>query len=126
MELVDKGYELTYTLVKGLIRSSASGKFEGNDYSSSVRITTANVYDVENKKTGIIDSVQQSVVFKIICPDDTTAGLVGNAVREKLKKGPIVLHGGFPVGDQRIISVAEPYEFFLFDSKPTDKASKGA
>ena len=126
MELVDKGYELTYTLVKGLIRSSASGKFEGNDYSSSVRITTANVYDVENKKTGIIDSVQQSVVFKIICPDDTTAGLVGNAVREKLKKGPIVLHGGFPAGDQRVITVAEPYEYFLLDSKPSDKSAKGA
>ena len=126
MELVDKGYELTYTLVKGLIRSSASGKFEGNDYSSSVRITTANVYDVENKKTGIIDSVQQSVVFKIICPDDSTAGLVGNAVREKLKKGPIVLHGGFPAGDQRVITVAEPYEYFLLDSKPADKVSKGA
>ena len=126
MELVDKGYELTYTLVKGLIRSSASGKFEGNDYSSSVRITTANIYDVDNKKTGIIDSVQQSVVFKIICPDDTTAGLVGNAVREKLKKVPIVLHGGFPAGDQRVITVAEPYEYFLLDSKLADKASKGA
>ena len=126
MELVEKGYEVTYTIVKGLIRSSASGKFEGNDYSSSVRISSVNVYDVENKKTGIIDSVQQSVVFKIICPDDTTAGLVGNAVREKLKKGPIVLHGGFPAGDQRIITVAEPYEYFLFDSKPTDKAAKGA
>ena len=126
MELVEKGYEVTYTIVKGLIRSSASGKFEGNDYSSSVRISSVNVYDVENKKTGIIDSVQQLVVFKIICPDDTTAGLVGNAVREKLKKGPIVLHGGFPAGDQRIITVAEPYECFLFDSKPTDKAAKGA
>lgn len=126
MELVDKGYEVTYTLVKGLIRSSASGKFEGNDYSSSVRISTVNIYDVENKKTGIIDSVQQPVVFKIVCPDDATAGLVGNAVREKLKKGPITLHGGFPAGDQRIIAVAEPYEYFLFDSKPADKASKGA
>ena len=79
-----------------------------------------------NKKTGIIDSVQQPVVFKIVCPDDVTAGLVGNAVREKLKKGPITLHGGFPAGEQRIIAVAEPYEYFLFDSKPTDKASKGA
>ena len=126
MELVDKGYELTYTLVKGLIRSSASGKFEGNHYSSSVRISTVNVYDVENKKTGIIDSVQHPVVFKIICPDDTTAGLVGNAVREKLKKGPIVLHGGVPAGAQRGIPVSEPYEYFLFDSKPADKASKGA
>jgi len=126
MELVEKGYEVTYTIVKGLIRSSASGKFEGNDYSSSVRISSVNVYDVENKKTGIIDSVQQPVVFKIICPDDTTAGLVGNAVREKLKKGPLTIHGGFPAGDQRIVAVSESYEFFLFDSKPTDKAVKGA
>lgn len=126
MELVEKGYEVTYTIVKGLIRSSASGKFEGNDYSSSVRISSVNIYDVENKKTGIIDSVQQPVVFKIICPDDTTAGLVGNAVREKLKKGPLTIHGGFPAGDQRIVTVAEPYEYFLLDSKPADKASKGA
>lgn len=122
MELVERGYDVAYTLVKGLVRSSASGKFEGNDYSSSVRITTSNVYDVMNEKTGFMDSVEQKVVFKIICPDNATAGLVANAIKEKFKKGEeIPVTGGFPAGDQRIITIADPVEYFLYPSKPEKK-----
>ena len=130
MELVKQEYHVAYTLYFGLVRSSASGKFEGIDYSSSVRITSSNVYDVENNKTKTTDSVEQKIVFKIPCPDDITAGLVATAIKEKLKKGePIYLEGGFPVGDQNVINVSTPYNAFLYPSKPadkTDKASKGA
>ena len=65
MQLIKQEYELKYTLIRGLVRSSASGKFEGNDYSSSVRITSSNVYDVVNEKTGFTDEVEQKVIFKI-------------------------------------------------------------
>jgi len=63
MEIVKSEYDLKYILKGGLVRSSASGKFEGNDYSSSVRISSSNIYDVVNEKTGFTDEVEQKVVF---------------------------------------------------------------
>ncbi|QKF91757.1 hypothetical protein [Campylobacter sp. CCUG 57310] len=120
MELTKQEFDVAYTLITGLVRSSASGKFEGNDYSSSVRITSANVYDVKNEKTGFIDDVEQKVVFKLICPDNTTAGLVANAIKEKLKKGPIAIKGGLP-NDQKVITITDPIEYFLYETKPDKK-----
>ena len=125
MELVELGYEIAYTLFKGLVRSSASGNFEGNDYSPSVRITSSNVYDVENSKTGFIDAVEQKVIFKLICPDNHTAGVVAGAIKEKFKKGEALkFHGGFPSGDQRVVTISEPYDHFLkpSDLKTSDKS----
>lgn len=123
MELIKQEYELKYTLIRGLVRSSASGKFEGNDYSSSVRITSSNVYDVVNEKTGFTDEVEQKVIFKIICPDDKTAGLVANAIKERFKKGEAIpVEGGFP-NDQRIITLSNPVEYFLYDTKPVKAAA---
>lgn len=123
MELVKQGYDVSYTLVEGLVRSSASGKFEGNDYSPSVRISSSNVYDVKNEKTGFVDDVEQKIIFKIICPDNTTAGLVAAAIKERLKKGPLALKGGLPAGDQRIVTIADPVEYFLYDSKPVKETA---
>ena len=121
MQIVKSDYDLKYILKGGLVRSSASGKFEGNDYSSSVRISSSNIYDVANEKTGFMDEVEQKVVFKIICPDNNTAGLVAAAIKEKFKKGEeIPVEGGFP-NDQRIITIANPVEYFLFDTKPAKK-----
>lgn len=121
MQIVKSDYDLKYVLKGGLVRSSASGKFEGNDYSSSVRISSSNIYDVENEKTGFTDEVEQKVVFKIICPDNNTAGLVASAIKEKFRKGEeIPVEGGFP-NDQRIITIANPVEYFLFDTKPAKK-----
>ena len=124
MQIVKSDYDLKYILKGGLVRSSASGKFEGNDYSSSVRISSSNIYDVANEKTGFMDEVEQKVVFKIICPDNNTAGLVASAIKEKFRKGEeIPVEGGFP-NDQRIITIANPVEYFLFDTKPANKADK--
>ena len=115
MQIVKSDYDLKYILKGGLVRSSASGKFEGNDYSSSVRISSSNIYDVANEKTGFMDEVEQKVVFN-------TAGLVASAIKEKFRKGEeIPVEGGFP-NDQRIITIANPVEYFLFDTKPAKKA----
>lgn len=121
MDLIKQEYNIKYTLLTGLVRSSASGKFEGNDYSSSVRITCSNVYDVLNEKTGFMDEVEQKVTFKIICPDNNTAGLVANAIKEKFsKKEVIAVEGGFP-NDQRVITLSNQAEYFILDSKPIKK-----
>ena len=90
MQIVKSDYDLKYILKGGLVRSSASGKFEGNDYSSSVRISSSNIYDVANEKTGFMDEEE------------------------------IPVEGGFP-NDQRIITIANPVEYFLFDTKPAKK-----
>ena len=117
MQIVKSDYDLKYILKGGLVRSSASGKFEGNDYSSSVRISSSNIYDVVNEKNGFTDEVEQKYIFKIIC----TAGLVASAIKEKFRKGEeIPVEGGFP-NDQRIITIANPVEYFLFDTKPAKK-----
>ena len=129
MELTKQEYDVSYVIVSGLVRSSASGKFEGNDYSPSVRITSSNVYDVENKQTGFTDSIEQKVVFKILCPDNQTAGKVAEAIKAKLKKGePLRVKGGFPAGDQRIISLYDSWETFLkpSDLKTADKSASKA
>ena len=121
MEIVKQEYDVSYSLSFGSVRSSASVNFQGNDYSPSVRITATNVYEVPNEKTGVIDDVEQKVIFKILCPDNNTAGLVAKAVKEKFRSKEVLnFHGGFP-NDQRVINVTESYEFFLFDSKPVNK-----
>ncbi|EJP75053.1 hypothetical protein HMPREF1139_1477 [Campylobacter sp. FOBRC14] len=76
-----------------------------------------------NEKTGVIDDVEQKVIFKILCPDNNTAGLVAKAVKEKFRNKEVLnFHGGFP-NDQRVINVTESYEFFLFGSKPAKAAA---
>lgn len=120
MEIVKQEYDVSYSLSFGSVRSSSSGNFQGNDYSPSVRITATNLYEVPNAKTNVTDDVEQKVIFKIICPDNATAGLVASAVKEKFKKGEVWhFHGGFP-NDQRVINVTEDYKYFLYDAKPID------
>lgn len=122
MELVKQEYEVTYTLLWGLVKSSKSGRFEGSDYSASVRITSSNVYQMINEGTGDDeDEQEQRVIFKILCPDDKSSGVLASAIREKFrKKEPIVCTGGFP-NDQRVITLAEKtFKEILYDAKPID------
>ncbi|CAD7287272.1 hypothetical protein LMG7974_00211 [Campylobacter majalis] len=119
MQIIQEQFFVNYTIQDGIIKSSASGNFQGNNYDSSVRITCSNRYEVLNEKTDNIDETEQRVVFKIPCPDNKIAGEVAKAIRTILreKKQSLSFVGGFP-NDNLVVNVSTPYDTFLLNPTP--------
>ncbi|EAI8629068.1 hypothetical protein A9M92_02540 [Campylobacter lari] len=122
MEIVSQDYLINYSLSNGLVRSVAEGSFDGRTYSASVRIESSNVYDVLNEKTGVLDTIKKELIFRIICPDNLTAGQVLSFIRNKFKnKETIVIDGGIP-DNNGVVRVNNPIEHFLgVEFKKSDK-----
>ncbi|AQW85872.1 hypothetical protein CPIN18021_0665 [Campylobacter pinnipediorum subsp. caledonicus] len=116
MEILKEEFTVSYSVKFALVRSSASGSFEGNDYSPSVRLISQNVYEVENSKTDNIDDSLQIATFKIECPDNETAGKVAKSIKDRIKKGEVLHFAGSLPNDSKVIKIITPYDTFLSDN----------
>lgn len=113
MQIISEEFNLSYSLRGGLVRSVAEGSFDGKKYSASVRIDATNLYDVENEKTGGLDTIKKELIFKISCPDNTTAGQVLSFIREKFKSNQVLdLDGSIP-DNNNVVKVLTPVNYFL-------------
>ncbi len=73
MEYIKSSFETTYEVADCVIKSVGAGSMEGRKYTSSVKLTSTNLYEKENDKTGVIDEKIEEVTFKIPCEDESNS-----------------------------------------------------
>lgn len=136
MNILKEEFVINYSVKAGLVKSSISGTFNGNDFSSSVRIICSNNYEKYNEKTGFDDEISTLITFKIPCPSNEIAGEVAKAVKNTLRSSNTSLNfsGSLP-SETNVVTVFTPYDTFLASNKPisevefnakVDEASKKA
>ena len=111
MNYIKSSFETTYEVADCVIRTVGAGIMEGRKYSASVQMTSTNLYEKMNDKTGILDEKIEEVVFKIPCEDDQIAGLLAKKLKENRKNGVVItLNGTLPSQNGQIMVTTQPNE----------------
>lgn len=122
MEYIKTSFETTYEVIDSVIRTVGAGSMEGRKYSASVQMTSTNLYEKANDKTGILDEKIEEVTFKIPCEDDQIAGLLARKLKENRKNGVVItLKGTLPNQNGQIIVTTQPNELLGMPVKRVDK-----
>lgn len=87
MDYLKQEFSLSYEFKKGcIVRSVAGGTLQnGVSYSSSVKITARNVFEVFNQKTNFNDTKEIALTMKFNCDNDYDAGSLALALKEYFK-----------------------------------------
>lgn len=113
MTYVEQDFTVAYELTRARINTVAEGKLQnGSSYKSSVKITSQNVFEVINEKTGFVDTKSIELVIKIGCVSDSQAGLLAAKIKEYyLKTKKLNFVGG--IANNGVVTLAESADYYL-------------
>ncbi len=115
----DIGFEVSYDLhPKFTVKSVGAGAFEGRSFNASLKISTRNVFERLNQKTGAYDEIEEKIVFKFPCENDSQAGDLLDTFRRFRSSGEVVhLKGNLPNQNNEVLVLNNVMEFISKDIK---------
>ncbi len=115
----DLGFEVNYNLhPKFTVKSIGAGTFEGRSFNASLKISTRNISERLNQKTGAYDEIEEKIVFKFPCENDTQAGDLLDTFRRFRSSGEVIhLKGNLPNQNGEVLVLNNVMEFISKDIK---------
>lgn len=124
MELKRSNINVIYEIEGGDIKASQAGMMNNRIYSPSVKIICFREYEVFNEQTQFYNKVKQEVTFKIVCPDNSTAGKIARYFQDKFDKNEKIVCAGSLPDRNGVVTLDDPIERFLSDGAKDDVKDK--